>query len=147
MTQVTDQPEKMKKIVEIEEEKLELLVSTLETQRTKIQEMQADIGTLQFAVVSVLKLLGLVNRHGGIDEGYLDGTKNIFKPIFKQVTSIGADLSVIVVGLPGKEKKEKEMGERFIFMKGTIPLLKKYHKQEQEAKKLAQQKLLSDGGK
>lgn len=120
-----------------EKEMMEVPVEQFETLVLALEERDKDLEILQDTIISIMRILGLVDKNGQIDPGYADGTKNIFKPIFKEVTVIGADLSVIMVGLPGAKKKEAELAEKFKMMKIAFPIIQKYHKLKQEKNQLA----------
>lgn len=114
-------PQDTGKKITVSKHDFEMLVSALE-------EKNADLAQLKKGIMSALDMLGLVDKKTGlIDEDYLTGKKNVFKPILAQVTDTGLKLTAIMARAPVVSVKYKEeMAQKFSFMKDVLPILIKY---------------------
>lgn len=90
----------------------------------KVKDQAADINELKNCVTSVIKLMGLFDdKTGTIKASVTNGTENYFKYIIKAIKDI---LALVMQSQIGFGNSEKELAEKFAFIKTVLPLVKKY---------------------
>ena len=90
----------------------------------KVKDQANDINELKNCVTSVIKLMGLFDdKTGTIKASVANGTENYFKYVIKAIKDI---LSLVIQSQVGMGNSEKELTEKFAFIKTVLPLVKKY---------------------
>lgn len=92
-----------------------------------VDDQKQDLDILHCACIDIIKLFGLYDaKTNGIDPGFLDQSKNIWKPVLRVLVDTGADASHFAMKLPGWQKKEKVLADKFAFTKYITPILQKH---------------------
>jgi hypothetical protein len=112
-------------IVIADKEYLLVPKENLETLLNRLQDYKGDINELRNCVISVLRVLGLLDEQTqSIKEKIKTGEEGYFKHLLSALKDV---MFLLTQAKFGFKDAERELLEKFDFVKKIIPLIEKHH--------------------
>jgi hypothetical protein len=104
--------------MEVTEEEFERLTAENATYKKEVSDLR-DV------VIGVCNVLGLSDENGKVKQEVLSGEENVMPLVLKSASGIVS--SMMLAKAPGMgARKEKELAEKFHFIKKLVPIIDKY---------------------
>lgn len=107
----------------VKKPELEETIRLIKHYKAENQTQKLEIDALKDVVVDVIKLLGLYDEKTKSIKAEVREGKGFIMPIIKSLKDVGFLLAQSKMGFPGAEK---ELLEKFAFIKNILPLVDKY---------------------
>lgn len=107
----------------LEKNKGDEMMDRIESLTQQLSEKEADLAEMKSVIISVLDLLGILNEEKTTIRAEIQsGEESYFKYILKALNST----IMLITKAQFSSGAQKEMAEKFAFIKNLIPIINKY---------------------